>query len=378
MKKRFKLLVFVKSIDGGTGSFVESLQKLYRISGQKVIIKTLVLEKPSFRKANSKFHYLRPRGFYPKIYILTPKTILGFFQEVSFFKHQLSQYEPDFVIGIDVHCNLIAGLVKMLFKPGLRLILTTHINLRGSLEEKGSQTIAFIMKKVITFVYPSANKQVAVSKAIAKSMKKDFEIKKTVETIYYGLPGTVTYRKKNSERRHRVILSVGRLVEQKDFGTLICAFQIVRKKFENVELWIIGDGPKKGEFKRLAKELKIDQYVRFLGWRQNADSFMGKSDIFALSTKREGFPYVLLEAIRAGLPVVSSDAKYGPSEILNGGEFGILVPVGDINALSNALIKLLKDKKLYNYYVHKSRERSKDFSEEKMLKSYSRMLSGLI
>jgi glycosyltransferase involved in cell wall biosynthesis len=87
---------------------------------------------------------------------------------------------------------------------------------------------------------------------------------------------------------------------------------------------------------------------------------------------------VLLEAISQGLPIISTNAPYGPSEVLGNGKYGILTPVGDEEKMAEAMIELLSNKKRYNHFARKSLERVKFFSEEKMLKAYMQLILRLV
>ena len=106
-------------------------------------------------------------------------------------------------------------------------------------------------------------------------------------------------------------------------------------------------------------------------------SYLRRSDVFVFSSKREGFGYVLLEAMSQGLPVISSNTPYGPSEILNNGKYGIIVPVGNVALLKKAILKLLIEDKVYKNYSKKSIERSIFFSKDKMINDYKKVLISL-
>jgi glycosyltransferase involved in cell wall biosynthesis len=124
--------------------------------------------------------------------------------------------------------------------------------------------------------------------------------------------------------------------------------------------------------------LGLSRKISFLGWVKNISPYLKKSDIFVLSSKREGFGYVLIEAMSQGKPVISTNTPYGPSEILDNGKYGILVPMGDEEAMKRAILKLLTDKKKYHYYAKKAFERSEFFSLDKMLRAYKKLIVGLI
>ncbi|MEN6486266.1 MAG: glycosyltransferase [Syntrophobacteraceae bacterium] len=139
-----------------------------------------------------------------------------------------------------------------------------------------------------------------------------------------------------------VILSVARLVPDKDHDTLIRAFDIVARRHPGVELRIVGDGPRRQAVENLVRRAGLSQRVRFLPGRLDPFPLYGESDIFVLSSHREGLPNVILEAMAAGLPVVAS-AVGGIPEVVRHGRTGWLVPSEDPGAMADALERLLSD-----------------------------------
>jgi glycosyltransferase involved in cell wall biosynthesis len=139
-----------------------------------------------------------------------------------------------------------------------------------------------------------------------------------------------------------VILGVGRLTVQKDFPTLIRAFARVRQK-RNARLLILGEGELRSELNALVAELGLQADVALPGFVENPFVFMRHASLFVLSSAWEGFGNVLVEAMACGMPVVSTDCPSGPAEILQNGKWGRLVPVGDVQALSEALLATLEE-----------------------------------
>lgn len=133
-----------------------------------------------------------------------------------------------------------------------------------------------------------------------------------------------------------VILGAGRLSAAKNFPLLLRAFTRVRA-LRACRLMIIGEGRKRPELEALARQLNIHADFTLPGFVHNAYAYMAKSALFVLSSKVEGSPNVLIEALACGTPVVATDCPSGPREILAGGRFGALVPVADEAALANAI-----------------------------------------
>ena len=168
-----------------------------------------------------------------------------------------------------------------------------------------------------------------------------------------------------------VILGAGRLTLQKDFATLIRAFALLRRKrFAN--LVIFGEGKERPNLEQLIEQLNIKDYVWMPGFVENPYKYMSKASVFVLSSIYEGLPTVLVEALALGVPVVSSDCKSGPREILEDGKYGSIVPIGNPEALAEAIERVLDDPPPSSL-LKKAASR---FSIEKVTKSYMRVLFG--
>jgi glycosyltransferase involved in cell wall biosynthesis len=135
-------------------------------------------------------------------------------------------------------------------------------------------------------------------------------------------------------------MGVGRLNPQKDFGTLLRAFAALRRERE-ARLIVLGEGEEREALARLAAELGVANDVDMPGFADNPYAHMSKAALFVLSSRFEGLPTVLVEAMACGTPVVATDCPSGPSEILEGGRLGGLVPVGDADALARAMAEAL-------------------------------------
>ncbi|MEE4376222.1 MAG: glycosyltransferase, partial [Candidatus Competibacteraceae bacterium] len=137
-----------------------------------------------------------------------------------------------------------------------------------------------------------------------------------------------------------IILGAGRLTRQKDFPTLLRAFAAVRRA-RPARLMILGAGKQRADLQTQATHLDIADAVALPGFTDNPYAYMAKAAVFALSSLWEGSPNVLTEALALGTPVVATDCPSGPREVLQNGQFGPLVPVGDAAALSKAILQVL-------------------------------------
>jgi GalNAc-alpha-(1->4)-GalNAc-alpha-(1->3)-diNAcBac-PP-undecaprenol alpha-1,4-N-acetyl-D-galactosaminyltransferase len=138
-------------------------------------------------------------------------------------------------------------------------------------------------------------------------------------------------------------ISIGRLQPQKGFDLLIKAFSQLRSKYPDWQLTILGEGPMRGELEQLRSQLQLTDRVHLPGQVQNVNAYLRQADIFVLSSRFEGFPMSLCEAMACGLPVLATDCLSGPREIITNGVDGMLVAVEDVDALVSGLDALMSD-----------------------------------
>jgi glycosyltransferase involved in cell wall biosynthesis len=124
---------------------------------------------------------------------------------------------------------------------------------------------------------------------------------------------------------------------------------------------------------RLTVKLGLADKISFPGFQKNPYPFLFNADIFVLSSRYEGLPMAILEAMACGLPVVAADCKSGPREILQNGKCGLLVPVEDEAALAEGILKLLRDHALREKFATSGKERAMDFSADKIVRQYEKL-----
>lgn len=167
-----------------------------------------------------------------------------------------------------------------------------------------------------------------------------------------------------------VVLGVGRLAPQKDFPTLIEAFRLVLAE-RACRLLILGEGPLREELENRVRSLGLEDRVSMPGWVEDTYAFMSRARLFVLSSRHEGFPGVLVEALACGCPSVSTDCPAGPSEILEDPD--LLAPVGDPEALAAAMLRALArpaDRAALRAVAAR-------FSLERAVEGYDRLVRGL-
>ena len=167
-----------------------------------------------------------------------------------------------------------------------------------------------------------------------------------------------------------VVLAAGRLEPQKNFPLLIRAFRRVRSR-RPVRLVVLGAGSQRARLEHLVDRLGLRDAVSLPGWTAHPHACMARAALFVMSSRWEGLPLVLIEALAAGCPVVSTDCRHGPAEILDGGAFGRLVPPGEEAALAEAMERTLDDPPSPDLL----RKRAAFFSVDRIVDAWERLLT---
>ena len=178
--------------------------------------------------------------------------------------------------------------------------------------------------------------------------------------------------------KEKYCVSVARLDYPKDFDTLLKAFEILKNKGIKEKLYIIGEGEQRERIENQIKEKELESVVYLLGRRNNPYVWIKNADLFVHSSKREGFPAVLLEALLCKKMIISSDCMTGPKEILENGKDGELFKVGDSIELSDLLEKYIINPELKEKYIENSKVRIQDFEKQKILKEYEKIFIDTI
>lgn len=157
------------------------------------------------------------------------------------------------------------------------------------------------------------------------------------------MPNCVPAAPVRSRGTNKVVISAGHLSDNKNHALLVEAFAKIHPQAPDWTLRIYGDGAEKKKLKARINELGLSNSILLMGQVAPVSPEFGKASIFVLPSKREAFGNVLVEAMAAGLPVVSTDADHGPRNILTDGQDGLIVPRGDVDAMAQAILRLIRD-----------------------------------
>jgi N-acetylgalactosamine-N,N'-diacetylbacillosaminyl-diphospho-undecaprenol 4-alpha-N-acetylgalactosaminyltransferase len=322
------------------------------------------------------------------IELITTKKNLNFFQKILFFPLSIFKYynflkreKIEVSISFLTRPNFVNSIMK-LFNRKIRIIISERCY--PSIAYKSHRLRWYLYKGLIPFLYNRADILFSNSVHINKDLQHNFNITIPMVVIYNPIEIPLLdndFEKKTDEFK---IVNVGSFTLVKNQKLIIDAINPLNFK---TRLTLIGDGPKKNELLNYVETHRLNDIIDFTGKINNVNEYLFKNDCFVLSSNTEGFPNALLEAMAAGLPVISTNCISGPLELLNDnfeveikiGEFfiakyGILINVNDERALTKALIYLKENPAELKKLSICSRERSKDFVTEVFIKKFERIL----
>lgn len=292
----------------------------------------------------------------------------------------LKQEKPKILISALEDTNITAICATKLAAVHTKIVVTVHNHLSSEVYYATSLKRRLV-PYLLPWFYPYANSVVAVSKGVAIDLAKwtGLSLDK-IQVIYNPIITSELQAKQQEIPNHSwlnqnqcpVILGIGRLHPQKDFPTLIHAFARVRCQ-RPAKLIILGEGNERIKLEKLIKQLNIEDDTHMPGFVNNPYAYMSKSTLCVLSSAWEGFGNVLVEAMATGTPVVSTACESGPAEILSGGKYGKLVPVGDIEKMAEAIIETLDNPTDFEIL----QQRAKEFSSEAATLQYEQLFAQL-
>lgn len=284
----------------------------------------------------------------------------------------INQYNPDILISALHNCNLSAVVAKSCTNTNLSLIVTEHISLSSfiqSVPERKTKLLPFIK-----LLYPHASGIITVSEGVKTDLSAiaDIPLDK-ITTIYNPVVTSVMLEKMGEKASHPwlnnpeyfTLLAAGRLTKQKDYVTLITAVERLKNRIP-LKLIILGEGSERKSLSTLIKNKDLTDTIELYGFCDNPFAFMAQADLFVLSSALEGLSMVLLEALACGCKIVSTDCPHGPSEVLQQGKYGTLVPIKNPKKLALAIEDIF-----YEKIQHKNgQEYALKFTLEKATQEY--------
>ena len=264
----------------------------------------------------------------------------------------LRKEKPMTLLSVMNYANIIALWARSIAGVDTRIVVSE----RNTLSQESKNSASWrgrVMPFFVKQFYPRANGIVAVSHGVAEDLQSILKNFKLPITVIYNPIITPEFKKKVEEsldhpwfkkNQPPVILALGRLKPQKDYPTLIQAFSALRKN-KKARLLILGEGSERAKLEKMIEQLGLKEDISLPGLIKNPYPYLRRASLFVLSSRWEGLPGVLIEALYCGSPIIATDCPSGPQEILQNGKYGQLVPVGDVNSLAQEMEKSLNGKK---------------------------------
>lgn len=276
-------------------------------------------------------------------------------------RRRIAKFQPDVIHSHLFHANMFCRLLRLIIHIP-RLVCSSH----GFREKSPLRSMCYALTDFLCDMFTNVSGQ-----SLRVSIANGTSSARTSRVLYNGIPVDRFAFSADSRRDVRaragldeqafLFLAMGRLVRAKDFPLLLTAFAHVFIREANAFLWIAGDGPLLSDLTALTARLGIGDHVSFLGFRSDAPQLFSAADTFVLSSTEEGFGLVVAEAMAARCFVVATDCG-GTAEVL--GETGLLIPPGDSDALSEAMLRSMN----MNAEV---RERCLDWAEARVKALFS-------
>ena len=312
------------------------------------------------------------------------------------FRRIIKEVKPDVVLCFNHDPRAINFLAKMLLPLTRYKTNIAALGVATQYEKYFAGSRNRLHRLLVFFILRHADRIIAATEGVKSDLVAGFRVNPAKIDVVYGSVDLQKALEQASETVEHpwffdnvpIVVLSGRLVFEKNHADLLKAFATVRKQ-KPCRLVFVGDGPEQSSLTDLAQSLDIAEDVLFLGYQQNPFKFVARSSVFAFPSLFEAQGLVLIEAMAVGCPIVAYDCPVGPREMLAPGtrgsvcaenieeaEYGILVPVGNVEALSKAILRLLDDSRLHTRYSKLGVERAKHFDVQDMADKYYKVVSA--
>jgi GalNAc-alpha-(1->4)-GalNAc-alpha-(1->3)-diNAcBac-PP-undecaprenol alpha-1,4-N-acetyl-D-galactosaminyltransferase len=286
-------------------------------------------------------------------------------QRIQTLLGEIASLKPELVISFIDQVNV------------LTILATRSLNLKVIVSERVDPTlhpISPIWDNLRRWTYPFAAKIVVQTPGAVNYFSQQVQLPSHI----IPNPVIATTLEAPPIKNHRVILAMGRLTAQKGFDLLLKAFAKIAKQYPDWTLIIIGEGELRPELEALRDKLKLKERVDFPGIIKSPQTAFDKANIFVLSSRFEGFPNALCEAMAHGLAVIATDCPSGPREIIRDGIDGILVQRENVAALSAAMASLMVDEQKRHDLSTCATEIATRFGIEKIMAMWEELLAEVV
>lgn len=232
--------------------------------------------------------------------------------------------------------------------------------------------LGFCWEKLRLWTYPWASQVGVLSKKAQTYFPAGIQAKSTI------IPNPIFLEQledaKEETFRGPTVITMGRLSEEKRIDILLQAFALLKDQYPNWSLVILGEGPLRVQMESLRDRLGLSTQVHFKGLVKNPHQILKRSDLYVLSSRFEGFPMALCEAMALGLAVISTEYHDGVKDIINDGVNGVLVPVENIKALAMAMDRLMRDSSERKRLGTKAKDITHRYGLEKVMRMWEELI----
>ena len=260
----------------------------------------------------------------------------------------LRSERPDVLLSGLEHSNIVALLSRLAAGVGTRCVISVR-SVPTAVHREARSIRSWAVLQLARTVYRFADAIIANSEAVVADLSQNLNVPKGRMHLVYN-PLNIPQLQRLSEQTvdhpwcergtAPIVLAVGSLTPLKDFPSLVRAFSSVRSK-RDCRLVILGEGPDRATLELLIRQLQLEEYVYLPGFVRNPFSWMRHAGVLVSSSLTEGCPNALMQALACGTPVIGTDCVGGSAEILEGGKWGQLVPVGDADAIAEAVLVVM-------------------------------------
>ncbi len=290
----------------------------------------------------------------------------------------LRRQQPEILFSTSSGANVMAALASLLTPGRRRLVLSER-----SILARRTRLKSIVMTRLKRWLYPRADCITAVSLGVKRDLLRRLRLPEERVQVVYNPVLTADLTGRAAEAPSHpwfaeappVVLAAGRQVAAKGFDCLLDAFARIRRHRE-ARLLILGEGPLRPDLEAQITHLDLEDRVSLPGFDPNPLACMARCTLFVLSSRREGLPGALIQAMACGAPAIATDCSAGPAEIISHGDSGLLVPVDDPAVLAASIEQLLGNPGARAAMALRGRQAVQRFAVEAVLPAYTRALLG--
>lgn len=365
-----RLLIFIYSLSsGGAERVTSNLANYWVLKGWDVNIVTL-------SKKNFDFYELNPKVRRISLEMISESSniLVGLWQNakrIASLRQLLRQIKPDFALGMMTTANIVLALAAWGL-PNLLTIGSEHVH-------PPQLPLGYVWEKLRRYSYSLLDAVTALTKESESWLQRNTDAKKVFvipNAIAWPLSVQEPRVDPNVHRAEKILLSVGRLEIQKGFDLLIEAFSKIAQKYPEWNLVILGEGSQRSKLETQILNTKLSTRVFLPGRAGNMSEWYSSAHLFVMSSRFEGFPMTLVEAMASGLAVISFNCDTGPRDIIRHNVDGILVSPSNVHNLAEALNIIMGDEKTRFRLARQATSIKERYSMEKIIKLWEQLFDN--